>query len=60
MRFWRFEINWITPEKEDAIVMGSDIPFPVHIQTKQTKPLVKKATTRKKDENQKPKRTKKA
>lgn len=59
MRFWRFEINWITPEKENAVIF-EPLKFPVHIETKQTKPLVKKATTRKKDENQKPKRTKKA
>ena len=59
MRFWRFEINWITPEKENAVIF-EQLKFPVHIETKQTKPLVKKATTRKKDENQKPKRTKKA
>jgi carbonic anhydrase len=54
MKFWRFEINWITPEKENAVVF-EPLKFPVHIETKQVKAL-KKA----KDENQKPKRTTKA
>lgn len=55
MRFWRFEINWLTPQKEEfSVHLPSEWPFPSPVK----KPTVKKATTRKpKDENKKPKRT---
>ena len=58
MRFWRFEINYITPEKETAVVFD---PFPTVIETIAVKaPKVAKKTPRTKDENKKPKRTTKA
>ena len=63
MRFWNFEIRWITPEKQ-VLVKPTEFPFPVVLGTPEPtkkKPTVKKATTRKvKDENKKPIRTTKA
>ena len=52
MRFWRFEINYITPEKETAVVFD---PFPTVIET-----IAVKVPKKAKDENKKPKRTTKA
>lgn len=49
MKFWRLEINWITPNKENAVII-EPLKFPVHIETTQVKApkkAVKKATTRK-------------
>ena len=56
MRFWRFEINYITPEKETAVVFD---PFPTVIETIAVK-APKKTAKKAKDENKKPKRTTKA
>lgn len=54
MRFWNFEIKWVTPEAEVRVT-----PSTVEVK----KPTVPKATTRPKkvkDENKKPVRTTKA
>ena len=56
MKFWRFEFKWVTPEKEETVIYDPiKHPFPIK-STMPKKPVAKKA----KDENKKPKRTKKA
>lgn len=52
MRFWNFEIRWVTPE----------IKVELPVEEPKKKPTVKKATTRpkKSNENKKPVRTTKA
>ena len=65
MRFWRFEIKWITPEKELDFTYPENWPFAIDsgdsiekpkAKVQKKKPVVKKA----KNENKKPVRATKA